>query len=70
MSTLVLVGLIAVIIGLLWWMHWMKSHCPSCRKPWPETGQVRNGGFMAGRVAYLKEWHCPACGHAEWVKSF
>lgn len=70
MELLVLVGLIALIIGLLCLVHWLKSRCPACRKRWGETGQVQSGGYMAGRTAYLKEWRCPACGHAEWLKGF
>ena len=66
---LVLAGFIAVIIGLLWWLQWMKSHCPTCRKPWRATGQMHKGGLMAGRHAYMKEWRCPACGYSEWIKS-
>ena len=69
MQLLVLLGLIALIIGLLWAAHWLKSLCPSCRKPWSETGQIQSGELMAGRRAYLKEWRCPACGHSEWIKS-
>jgi hypothetical protein len=70
MSLLVLLGAIAIFVGLLWVLHWLKSMCPACRKPWRETGQVRSGGFMAGRTAYMKEWQCPACGHSDWIKSF
>lgn len=70
MELLVLLGLIALIIGLLCVVHWLKSHCPACRKPWRETGQVQDGGLMAGRTAYLKEWRCSACGHTAWIKSF
>jgi hypothetical protein len=70
MQLLVLVGLIALIIGLLFGTQWIRSRCPSCRKTWRETGQVQSAGFMAGRNAYLKEWRCPACGRSEWIKSF
>lgn len=70
MSLLVLLGLIALIIGLLWAIVWLKSRCPACRKPWGETGQVQNGGFMAGRNAYIKEWRCAACGYSAWIKGF
>lgn len=70
MSLLVLLGLIALLIGLLFGLNWLKSICPSCRKPWKETGQVQGGQLMAGRNAYLKEWHCPSCGYSEWRKSF
>lgn len=69
MQLIVLLGLIAVIVGLLFVWHWLKTHCPACRKPWGETGRVQDGELMAGRRAYLKEWHCTACGHSEWIKS-
>jgi hypothetical protein len=69
-ALLVLAGFIAVIIGLLWWLQWMKAHCPTCKKPWSATGQIQNGGLMAGRRAYMKQWRCPACGYSEWIKSF
>jgi hypothetical protein len=70
MGVVVLGGFIVVIIGMLWLLQWLKSHCPACRKPWRETGQLQDGGLMAGRRAYLKEWHCSACGQSAWIKSF
>ena len=70
MELLVLLGLAALVVGLLCIIQWLKTRCPSCRKPWRETGQVQGGQYMAGRNAYLKEWHCSACGYSAWIKSF
>ena len=69
MSLLVLLGLIALLLGLC---GRYTGSSRGVRRVGSLGGRLgrQNGGFMAERNAYLKDWRCPACGYSAWVKSF
>ena len=67
---IVLLALFVAAIGIGFAvLYWLKTHCPMCNKRWGPTGEIRSGGYMGGKTAYLKEWRCESCGHTDWIKS-
>jgi hypothetical protein len=65
LGIIAVVGVAGIILALLGVLQWMRIHCTMCNKPWERTGNMRDGGHMAGRRAVSEEWKCPSCGHVE-----